>query len=292
MLTAWTQRGACEQSREAGAHLRPGKQQSRPLLKQPEKGRERGDYIGEHIGGLTSYTTSGYHAIHSSGRQSKPPTFSTSVWCTIGSLRLLFWQRAVVVGDAALLLGRPVRPAPRRVPVSHGPASACLALKPSCPSARSGRAMENEVLFRDSEEIQPVKVEGSTVNHYSLVPASKFIACAEDIWVPAAEDEDQTTMTQIKVRCQAPVSLVCATLRRPRPAEVASSSLCRATVPLRHHTAMMHIATPPPRPPRLACVHAAGACMQLVRACSSCVHAACALQAGRSAGGTWYPRLS
>jgi len=60
--------------------------------------------------------------------------------------------------------------------------------------------MENEVLFRDSEEIQPVKVEGSTVNHYSLVPASKFIACAEDIWVPAAEDEDQTTMTQIKVR--------------------------------------------------------------------------------------------
>jgi len=71
--------------------------------------------------------------------------------------------------------------------------------------------MENEVLFRDTRDVQPLpeiyETDATGVNIYSHVPDAKYVACPEDIWQPEASAEDEDALTVVKTKSKTQIAL-------------------------------------------------------------------------------------
>lgn len=63
--------------------------------------------------------------------------------------------------------------------------------------------MDNEVLFRDSRDIQPPATayeRVATENIYASLEEAAFVPCPEDIWQPAQRSAAEKEVVEVKVR--------------------------------------------------------------------------------------------
>ena len=66
--------------------------------------------------------------------------------------------------------------------------------------------MAEPVLFRDGQDIQPpadMYEKKLEENIYTTLAPPKFIACAEDIWLPTEEDASQDNKVEVKTKSAA-----------------------------------------------------------------------------------------
>ena len=71
--------------------------------------------------------------------------------------------------------------------------------------------MDNEVLFRDNVDIQPMAdlyaTNAATQNIYTELPTAQFIKCESDIWSPAEDAEIDGAQTAVQVKTKRQILL-------------------------------------------------------------------------------------